>query len=112
MFFEIDTKYIVNEINNSPQLRGHFQIKSILNYNELANLLSYLESNQILEFVLKTINQQFVPSKRGKKTTLIDATHIILDINLDRKYYNNEELGEKNFEFGFFKHMDIILVVN
>jgi hypothetical protein len=101
MFFEIDIKYVINEVNNSPELKKYWGFKYNLDYNNLAKLLSMFDSEQLLEFVLKFINKQFIPGKRGRKTIIVDATSIKLDINLDKKYYNEEELNEKNFKIGF-----------
>ena len=103
MFFDIDIKYVVNEINNSPKLREQWRIKSILDYNKLSEAFSEWDSEQILEFVLKIINKQFIKSKRGKRTIIVDATPIILDINLEKKYYDEKMLEEKGFEIGFSK---------
>jgi len=103
MFFNIDIKYVVNEINNSPELREQWNIKSILDYNKFSNLISSLDSSQILEFVLKLINKQFPNPVRGRRTILMDATAIKMDINLEKKYYGDEELERKSFEIGFSK---------
>jgi transposase len=103
LFFDINSKYIIDEINNSPVLRKRWNIKSILDYGKFSKLLSRLSSDSILEFVLKVSNKQFIKGKRGRKTILLDATPIMLDINLDKKFYNEEELAEKGFEIGFSK---------
>jgi len=103
MFFDIDNKYVVNEINNSFELREKFGIKSILDYQKFSKNLSEVESDKILEFVLKTINKQFIKSKRGKRIVIVDATLIMLDINLDKKYYTDEKLEEKGFKMGYSK---------
>jgi hypothetical protein len=103
MFFDIDNKYVVNEINNSSELRNQWGIKSVLDYNEFSKHLSKIESTQIIEFVLKILNKHFKKGKRGKKTVLMDGTPIMLDINLDKKYYTDEELESKNFKIGFSK---------
>ena len=103
MFFNINIKYVVDEVNNSSELRKYWGFKYMLNYNILSKLLSKFDSSQLLEFVLKFINKQFIPGKRGRMTIIIDATPIILDINLYKKYYNDEELNDKNFKIGFSK---------
>jgi len=103
MFFDVDIKYVVNEINNSPELRKQWRFKSTLDYNELSKHYSKLDSEQILEFVIKFINKQFIKGERGRKTIIIDGTPIILDINLEKRYRTDEELEEKNFEIGFSK---------
>jgi hypothetical protein len=103
MFFDINIKYVVNEINNSPKLREKWNIKSILDYNKFSNLMSSVDSSQILEFVLKLINKQFPKPKRGRRTILMDATPMKMDINLDKKFYGAEELERKGFEIGFSK---------
>ena len=103
MFFDTDSKYVVDEINNSFKLREQWGIKSILDYKKFSKLLSRLDSDSILEFVLKVSNKRFIKCKRGRKTILVDATPIMLDINLDKKFYKKEELEEKGFEIGFSK---------
>jgi transposase len=103
MFFNINIKYAVDEVNNSSELRKQWGFKYKLNYNKLSKLLSEFDSDQIREFVLKLINKQFLPGKRGRRTVIIDATSIKLDINLNKKYYSKEELEEKNFKIGFSK---------
>ena len=75
----------------------------MLNYNILSKLLSKFDSSQLLEFILKFINKQFIPGKRGRITIIIDATPIILDINIYKKYYTDGELNDKNFKIGFSK---------
>jgi acetyl-CoA carboxylase beta subunit len=57
MFFDIDNKYVVNEINNSLELREQWRVKAILDYGKFSKLLSRVSSDQILEFVLKFINK-------------------------------------------------------
>jgi hypothetical protein len=103
MFFDVDSNYVVNQVNNSSKLRKIWRIKSVLDYNKISKLLSMLDSNQIQEFVLKLINKQFIKGVRGRKTILFDATSIMLDINLNKKYYGEKELEDKNFEIGFSK---------
>ena len=103
LFFDVDIKYIVNEINNSPELRKQWNIKSILDYNKISNLISSLNTVQLMEFVIKLINKQFLKGIRGRRTFLIDATSIKMDINLNKKYYTDEELEEKGFKIGYSK---------
>jgi len=103
MFFDVDSNYVINQINNRSKLREIWRIKSVLDYNKISKLLSMIDSNQIQEFILKLINKQFIKGVRGRRTILIDATPIMLDINLNKKYYDDKELEEKNFEIGFSK---------
>jgi len=103
LFFDIDIKYVVNEINNSPELRKQWNIKSILNYNKISNLISSLDTIQLLEFTIKLINQRFPKGIRGRRTILVDATSIKMDINLNKKYYSDEELAKKGFKIGYSK---------
>jgi len=102
-FFDTDSKYIVDEINKSPDLQERWNIKTILDYQKFSKLLSMCDSNSILDFVLKVSNKQFIKGKRGRKTIILDSTSIMLDINLEKKFYNEEELEEKGFEIGFSK---------
>ena len=71
MFFDIDVKYVADEVNNSPELRKYWGFKYMLNYNILSKLLSKFDSNQLLESVLKFINKQFIPGKRGRRTIIL-----------------------------------------
>ena len=40
MFYGIDIKYVVNELNNSVKLRKAFKFRSTLNYLELSEVFS------------------------------------------------------------------------
>ena len=48
MFFDIDIKYVVNEVNNSPELRKQWGFKSTLDYNKISKHISKFDSEQIL----------------------------------------------------------------
>ena len=48
MFYGIDIKYVVNELNNSEELRKAFRFGSTLNYLELSELFSRLMSHKCL----------------------------------------------------------------
>ena len=85
MFFGLDKNYVVNELNNSEELRKNFGFQSELDYNQLCEVFSRFTEEQILEFVIKRINKAFTKEKRTYKYILIDATDISFDINLDKK---------------------------
>ena len=66
MFYGIDIKYVVNELNNSVKLRKAFKFRSTLNYLELSEVFSRFTELQILEFVLKRLNKEFKKNYKGK----------------------------------------------
>jgi len=101
MFYGIDIKYVVNELNNSVKLRKAFKFRSTLNYLELSEVFSRFTEFQILEFVLKRLNKEFKKNIRGNRKIIIDSTDIRFKINLDKKFYDDRTLEEKNYEFGF-----------
>ncbi|WP_157077708.1 hypothetical protein [Methanobrevibacter curvatus] len=55
MFYRINIKYVVNEINKKEELRNNFKFNSTLDYNQLSEIFSRFDELQILEFTLKTI---------------------------------------------------------
>lgn len=101
MFYGLDKFYVVSELNNSEELRKSFGFKSELDYNQLCEVFSHFTEEQILEFVLKRLNKEFPKEKRRVRYILVDSTDIQFDINLDKKYYTDEELEEKNFKLGY-----------
>lgn len=101
MFYGIDIKYVVNELNNSEQLKKAFKFGSTLNYLELSEVFSSFDEFQVLKFVLKHLNKEFKKNTRGKRKTIIDSTDIRFRINLDKKFYDDRILEEKGYKFGF-----------
>jgi len=101
MFYGLDKFYVVSELNNSEELRKSFGFKSELDYNQLCEVFSRFTEEQILEFVLKRLNKEFPKEKRRVRYILVDSTDIQFDINLDKKYYTDEELEEKSFKLGY-----------
>lgn len=59
IFYGIDIKYVVNELNNSEELKKALHFRSTLNYLELSEVFSRFDEFQVLEFVLKRINKEF-----------------------------------------------------
>ena len=101
MFYGIDIKYVVNELNNSAKLRKAFRFKSTLNYLELSEVFSRFNELQVLEFVLKRLNKEFKKNTRGNRKIIIDSTDIRFNINLDKKFYDDRILEENGYEFGY-----------
>ncbi|MGA2676782.1 MAG: transposase [Methanobacterium sp.] len=101
MFYGIDIKYVVNELNNSKELRKAFKFRSTLNYLELSEVFSRINDFQMLEFVLKRLNREFKKNIRGNRKIIIDSTDIRFRINLDKKFYDDRILEENDYEFGF-----------
>jgi len=73
MFYGIDIKYVVNELNNSKKLRKTFKFKSTLNYLELSEVFSRFTELQVLEFVLKRLNKEFKKNIRRNRKIIIDG---------------------------------------
>jgi len=67
MFYGIDKKYVVNELNNDDQLRKDFRFKGKLDYNQLCEVFSRFDGVQVLEFVIKRLNKEFKNKKKRKK---------------------------------------------
>ena len=101
MFYGLDKSYVVSELNNSEELRKNFRFKSKLDYNQLSEVFSRFSDEQILEFVLKRLNKGFKKKRRKYRYILLDSTDISFDINLEKKYYSDEEMKEKGFKFGY-----------
>jgi hypothetical protein len=101
MFYGIDIKYVVNELNNSEELRKALHFRSTLNYLELSEVFSRFDEFQVLEFVLKRLNKEFKKNIRRNRKIIIDSTDIQFNINLDKKFYDDRILEEKGYEIGF-----------
>lgn len=101
MFYGIDIKYVINELNNSAELRKAFGFNSTLNYLKLSEVFSRFDESQVLEFVLKRLNKEFKKNIRGNRKIIIDSTDIRFNINLDKKFYDDRTLEENGYEIGF-----------
>jgi hypothetical protein len=100
-FFNLDKKYVVNELNNSRKLRKNFKFGSKLNYNQLCEVFSRFSAEQIMEYVLKGLNFYFKRNSRTSNIVLIDSTAIPFNINTEKNYYSDEKLDKRNFKIGF-----------
>ena len=101
MFYGLDKSYVISELNNNEELRKNFGFKSELDYNELCEVFSRFTEYQILNFVIRRLNNGFTKEKRVSRYILADTTDIRFDINLEKKYYTEKELEEKGFELGY-----------
>lgn len=82
-------------------MKKAFSFRSTLNYLELSEVFSRFDESQVLEFILKRLNKEFKKNIRGNRKIIIDSTDIRFRINLDKKFYDDRTLEEKEYEFGY-----------
>ncbi len=99
IFFATDISYVVKELERSSKLRKSLGFENILNENQIYEFLSRFDQQQILEFVIKTLNNEFKQNIRGKKTILIDGTDIPVDMNWNKQNYTAKFLEKKGLHW-------------
>ena len=101
MFYGLEKSYVVSELNNNEELRKDFGFKSELDYEDLSEVFSRFTEDKILNFVVRMLNNGSTKEKRRPRYILTDTTDIQFDINLEKRYYPDEELEEKGFKIGY-----------
>jgi hypothetical protein len=101
IFFFFLKSYIVKELNKNVQLRKDYGFSNELDIVKLNKMLSDLDEENIRNYVTKILNQSFKHPKKENRNIVLDSSPIPLDINLNKKFYSNEELERKNFPKGF-----------
>ncbi|WP_225370810.1 hypothetical protein [Methanobrevibacter arboriphilus] len=100
MFFASDISYVVSELKRSHELRKSLGFNQVPESNQIYEFLARFNQKQILEFVIKTLNKEFKPIKRGKRTVLIDGTDIQVDMNWNKQNYTKKISREKRALLG------------
>ncbi|OQD59435.1 transposase-like protein [Methanobrevibacter arboriphilus JCM 13429 = DSM 1125] len=95
MFFASDISYVVSELKRSHELRKSLGFNQVPESNQIYEFLARFNQKKILEFVIKTLNKEFKPIKRGKRTVLIDGTDIQVDMNWNKQNYTKKFLEKK-----------------
>lgn len=118
MFFSTDISYIVNEVERSFKLRKSLGFNNVPKTDQIYEFLSRFSQKQILEFVIKTLNKEFKPIKRGIRTILIDGTDIQVDMNWNKQNYTKNFLEKKGLKWaksaskGFYIGFKLTLAID
>ena len=84
MFFGIDIPFILNELRLKKELCRYFNISEILTADQVYKIFSEINSEKLIKSLNRILNSRNMVKRRGKKTFIVDATPVDLDINFHR----------------------------
>jgi hypothetical protein len=101
MFFGLDTKFILNELENKKRLRKYFNISEVLTANQVYQIFSKQDSEKLMKALNRILNNRNGVKRRGRKTFIVDATPIDLDFNFRRNKKTKKQLKSMNLKWSY-----------
>ena len=101
MFFGLDTKFILNELENKKRLRKYFNIFEVLSADQVYQIFSKQDSEKLMKALNRILNSRNVVKRRGRKTFIVDATPIDLDFNFKRNKKTKKQLKSMNLKWSY-----------
>ena len=100
MFFGIDVKFILNELKSKKELCKYFNISEVLTADQVYKNFSemYSITHQMLKQNLKLKKYD---KKKTKKTFIVDATPVDVDINFHRNKKTKKHLEKLNLKWSY-----------
>ena len=92
MFFGLDIPFILNELESKEKLRKYFNISEVLSADQVYKNFSLQDSEELVKALNRILNARNRVKRRGKKTFIVDATPVDLDINFHRNKKTKEHL--------------------
>lgn len=85
MFFDLDSKFVVNDLKNSEKLKKFFEVEEVPEISYIQNYFSKITEEQLLETKNRILNQFKTFKRRKSMIFIVDATPVDLDFNTHRK---------------------------
>ena len=101
MFFGLDVKFIINELQSKKRLCKYFNISEVLTADQVYKNFSEMDSEKLIKSLNRILNSRNMVKRRGKKTFIVDATPVDLDINFHRNKKTKEHLEKLNLKWSF-----------
>ena len=101
MFFGIDIPFILNELRLKKELCRYFNISEILTADQVYKIFSEINSEKLIKSLNRILNSRNMVKRRGKKTFIVDATPVDLDINFRRNKKSKEHLEKLNLKWSY-----------
>ena len=101
MFFGLDIKFILNELNSKKELCKYFNISEVLTADQVYKIFSQIEEEKLLKSLNRILNSRNSSKRRGKKTFIVDATPVDVDINFHRNKKTKKHLEKLNLKWSY-----------
>ena len=101
MFFGIDVKFILNELKSKKELCKFFNISEVLTADQVYKNFSEMDSEKLIKCLNRILNSRNMIKRRGKKTFIVDATPVDVDINFHRNKKTKKHLEKLNLKWSF-----------
>lgn len=101
MFFGFDVTFIINELQSKKRLCKYFNISEVLTADQVYKNFSEMDSEKLIKSLNRILNSRNMVKRRGKKTFIVDATPVDLDINFHRNKKTKEHLEKLNLKWSF-----------
>ena len=101
MFFGLDVTFIINELQSKKRLCKYFNISEVLTADQVYKNFSEMDSEKLIKSLNRILNSRNMVKRRGKKTFIVDATPVDLDINFHRNKKTKEHLEKLNLKWSF-----------
>ena len=101
MFFGLDIPFILNELESKEKLRKYFNISEVLSAEQVYKNFSLQDSEELVKALNRILNARNRVKRRGKKTFIVDATPVDLDINFHRNKKTKEHLKSLNLKWSY-----------
>lgn len=101
MFFGLDVKFVLNELESKNKLCKFFNISEILSANQVYKYLSIENPDLMLKALNSILNSVNKTKRRGKKTFIVDATPVDLDFNFKRNKKSKKDLEKINLKWSY-----------
>lgn len=101
MFFGIDIPFILNELKSKKELRKYFNISEVLTADQVYKIFSEINPENLIKSLNRILNSMNIVKRRGKKTFIVDATPVDVDINFHRNKKTKEHLEKINLQWSY-----------
>ena len=101
MFFGIDIPFILNELKSKKELQKYFNISEVLTADQVYKIFSEINPENLIKCLNRILNSMNIVKRRGKKTFIVDATPVDVDINFHRNKKTKEHLEKINLKWSY-----------
>lgn len=103
IYFEYDISFVIKEVNSKKDVREYFNISNTFESQKFYEYIARYNAETILKISNLILNNFSRPKKRGRKTFIVDATSIQLDINFLVKKYGKKYLEKIGLKWAYSK---------
>jgi len=101
LFFDLEISYVVSELNRNKKLRKQLHIKKIYTADQIYEFFSRFSEKQILELIIKLLNNINYKNTRGIRHIIADGTDIQIHLNWLGKKISKQSLLGKPYKWGY-----------